>query len=191
MKRRRRQKETFFSLLYKSIRPYLSHSLSLLPLLLLFYIYAHTHAQNTRQKVCPSVHPEERVVLVRKRMFLRIRVKKMQKSFCSSSSFKIWSSLLSPCTEKKKISFLCCLVLEKKNLFGDEMNAPRSSLFTQHLITMAASSLTAAALGSKVAFANKVRFMSATTRCVDSFFRVLSFIVAVLCARALRTEGYE
>ena len=132
MKRRRRQKETFFSLLYKSIRPYLSHSLSLLPLLLLFYIYAHTHAQNTRQKVCPSVHPEERVVLVRKRMFLQIRVKKMQKSFCSSSSFKIWSSLLSPCTEKKKISFLCSLVLEKKNLFGDEMNAPRSSLFTQH-----------------------------------------------------------
>ena len=92
--------------------------------------------------------------------------------------------------EKKDLLFVLSGP-RKKNLFGDEMNAPRSSLFTQHLITMAASSLTAAALGSKVAFANKVRFMSATTRCVDSFFRVLSFIVAVLCARALRTEGYE
>ena len=179
MKRRRRQKETFFSLLYKSIRPYLSHSLSLLPLLLLFYIYAHTHAQNTRQKVCPSVHPEERVVLVRKRMFLRIRVKKMQKSFCSSSSFKIWSFLLSPCTEKKKISFLCPLVLEKKNLFGDEMNAPRSSLFTQHHLTMAASSLTAAALGSKVAFANKVRFVIFRALCglFFAFFLLLNCFV--------------
>ena len=91
--------------------------------------------------------------------------------------------------EKKDLLFVLSGP-RKKNLFGDEMNAPRSSLFT-HLITMAASSLTAAALGSKVAFANKVRFMSATTRCVDSFFRVLSFIVAVSCARALRTEGYE
>ena len=86
--------------------------------------------------------------------------------------------------EKKDLLFVLSGP-RKKNLFGDEMNAPRSSLFTQHLITMAASSLTAAALGSKVAFANKVRFMSAA-RCVDSSAFFLFLLLFRTRARFVR-----
>jgi len=52
---------------------------------------------------------------------------------------------------------------------------------------MAASSLTAAALGSKVAFANKVRLMN------NASFRLcaLSFIVVVSHVRALLAEEYK
>ena len=50
--------------------------------------------------------------------------------------------------------------------------------------TMAASSLTAAALGSKVAFANKVRSRTRARALLFRLPRVLSFIVVVLHARA-------
>jgi len=69
-------------------------------------------------------------------MSLQIRVKKMQKSFCSSSFKRVFSSSMH---REKKISFsspfslfVCSLVLEKKNLFGDEMNSRLASLFTKH-----------------------------------------------------------
>ena len=94
------------SLLYKSIRLYLSHSLSLSLCFLCSYsfIFMHTHTQNTRQKVCPSVS-EERVVLLFWKMSLQIRVKKMQKSFCSSSFKRVFSSSVH--SEKKDLLFLC------------------------------------------------------------------------------------
>ena len=61
----------------------------------------------------------------------------MQKRFSSSSFKKVFSSSVHD--EKKRSPFpllfpsLCALRgLEKKNLFGDEMNSPLSSLFTKH-----------------------------------------------------------
>lgn len=62
----------------------------------------------------------------------------MQKRFSSSSFKKVFFSS-SVHDEKKKISFssafslcVCAPGLAKKNLFGDEMNAPLSSLYTNH-----------------------------------------------------------
>ena len=100
------KKKPLISLLYKSIRPYLSHSLSLsassAPALL--YLCTRTHTEHTTKSLsfCPI---EERVVLVRKRMFLQIRVKKMQKSFRSRPLSKGGSSLLSLAQRKKRSPF--------------------------------------------------------------------------------------
>ena len=140
-------------------------------------MHTHTHRTHDKKSVLLS-QKKEWFFIVLKNVITNSREKNAKKFL----PVLFQKGLLFLRAQRKKRSpfpllfpSLCALRgLEKKNLFGDEMNAPRSSLFTQHLITMAASSLTAAALGSKVAFANKVRFMSAA-RCVDSsaFFLLL------------------
>lgn len=99
--------------------------------------------------------------------------------------------LLSGLILLEKISFFLCSGPRKKNLFRDEMNAKSSHLFPhflQHRLTMAASSLTAAALGSKVAFANKVR---SRTRVVVYTLRSFVFYCCFICARASYGRVHE
>jgi hypothetical protein len=125
-------------------------------------------------------------------MSLQIRVKKMQKSFCSSSFKKVVSSSVR--SEKKRSPFpllfpsLCALRgLEKKNLFGDEMNSPLSSLYTKHHHD-------GSLFFDSGSAREQSRFCKQGTiherRALCRLFRVLSFPVAVSYARALRTEGY-
>ena len=197
------KKKPLISLLCKSIRPYLSHSLSLsassAPTLL--YLYAHTHTQNTLwQKVCPSVEKERVVLFYGLGFHLQIRVKKMQKKcVCSSSSFIGFGLIRFLIKKRKKRSPLSSFFLRfwssKKKSFRRWdarkealKEASRLVFLTFYTITssstMAASSLTAAALGSKVAFANKVRLMNnASFRLWLFFLFLVSFRARARCTR--------
>jgi len=122
----------------------------------------------------------------------------MQKKCVCSFLFLRFGLILFLKREKKDLLFplfSCVSGPRKKNLFGDEMHAKKrffslSPRFPHFLhkktssSTMAASSLTAAALGSKVAFANKVRLMNnASFRLWLFFLFLVSFRARARCTR--------
>jgi len=82
---------------------------------------------------------------------------------------------------------VCAPGLEKKNLFGDEMNAPRSLTLYKHRHD-------GSLFFDSGSAREQSRFCKQGTiherRALCRLFRVLSFLVAVSYARALRTEGY-
>ena len=147
------------------------------------YICTRTHTnteQKTSQNLCPK--KEEWFCCTRKMLFTLLREKIAKRCFLSFG----WKA------HQKKISFWSSVGPRKKNLFHplerwDESKAQKSLssflTFTEHhFITMAASSLTAAALGSKVAL-HKVRKLYR----LCSLVRVLSFFI-LSYVRARRTE---
>ena len=127
---------------------------------------------------------------------------KNAKKFCVCSFlFRVWAH---PLPEKKRsplfLFFPAFLVLEKK-IFSEMRCTQRSAyykslalvfltFYTTSSSTMAASSLTAAALGSKVAFANKVRLMN-NASCLDSGCSFFSWCRFSTRARCTRKGTYE
>ena len=176
--------------LCKSIRLYLSYSLSASSATALS-LYAHTHTQNFTRKVCPSVPRRKSGFFVLKMFFTYSREKNAKRCFCFS--FEGGGPHL-PGEKRSPLSpFSSALVLEKKIFSEMRWTHTKEVLpfphFLQHHITMAASSLTAAALGSKVAL-HKVRLMNA--RCClasSAFFRLL--LLFCMCARAANGRVYE
>ena len=125
--------------LCKSIRPYLSHSLSLSLCFLCSYsfLFMHTHTHRTHDKKSVLLsQKKEWFFIVLKNVITNSREKNAKKFFLVLFQKGL---LFLRARWKKKISFssafsicVCAPGLAKKNLFGDEMNAPLSSLYTNH-----------------------------------------------------------